>query len=68
MQTRKHSMLESITNTAAGFLTNYLAAFLFFPLFGYEALPVAIGGITVCYTGLSLIRNYVIRRCFHRAQ
>jgi len=64
-QPRKHSAIESVANTAAGFVVSYAAGFVVFPLFGWEATPLDIGWITVIYTGLSVVRNYVIRRLFN---
>ena len=66
MQHRKHSLIESIVNTASGFVVNYAAGFVIFPLFGYEPRALELGGITLVYTGLSLARNYLVRRAFVR--
>ena len=63
-QTRRHSALEAIVNTALGYVLAVLAQMAGFPQFGI-ALPLeqnlAIGGI---FTALSLVRGYGLRRVF----
>jgi hypothetical protein len=63
-QTRRHSALEAIVNTAVGYALAVLAQLLVFPQFGI-ALPLEhdllIGGI---FTMLSLIRGYALRWVF----
>jgi len=63
-QTRRHSALEAIVNTALGYVLAVLAQMAVFPQFGI-ALPLeqnlAIGGI---FTVLSLVRGYALRRAF----
>ena len=63
-QTRRHSALEAVVNTAVGYVLAVLAQMAGFPQFGI-ALPLEqnllIGGI---FTLLSLIRSYTLRRVF----
>ena len=64
MQTRRHSALEAVVNTAVGYVLAVLAQMAVFPQFGI-ALPLEqnllIGGI---FTLPSLIRGYTLRRAF----
>jgi hypothetical protein len=63
-QTRKMSLAEAITNTAIGYLVALLAQMLIFPLFG---LAVSFGqniAIGLAFTGVSIVRSYVLRRAF----
>lgn len=63
-QRRRHSALEAMINTAVGYVLAVLTQLMVFPAFGI-ALPLeqnlAIGGV---FTGLSLVRGYVLRRAF----
>ena len=63
-QTRRHSALEAIVNTAVGYALAVLTQMAVFPQFGIT-LPLgqnlAVGGI---FTLLSLVRGYALRRAF----
>ena len=64
-QLRRHSLLESCCSTATGFALSLLAGFYIYPLFGF---PVTVGenfGITLCFTVISIGRQYVWRRVFN---
>lgn len=65
-QTRRGSLAEAWANIAVGYGVNYTANLLILPLFGFHALNwrnnLVIGGI---YTGVSLVRQYVLRRWFN---
>ncbi len=66
MQSRKHSIIESIVNVLIGYWVAVGATQAILPLFG---IPVrfdqnlAISGL---FTVISLIRSYVLRRIFNR--
>lgn len=65
MQKKRHSLIESIANTAIGFGINVTAQHLIFPLFGIfiswsENLTIA-----MFFTVISIIRGYVLRRVFN---
>lgn len=64
MQTRKHSAFESITNVVVGYLVAVFSQVLIFPLFG---IHIPLGDnflIGLWFTGISLVRSYIIRRWF----
>lgn len=65
-QTKRGSILESLTNTCAGFGINFSCNLLILPLFGFTSLTwrqnFVIGGI---YTVISIVRGYVLRRVFN---
>ena len=67
MQSHKHSVYETITNTASGFLISWAVwVFVVVPLFD---IPYRHGEgfvITCIFTVTSLIRGYVLRRIFNR--
>ena len=66
MQTRKHSVIESVTNVVVGYLVAVFSQVLVFPLFD---IHIPLGDnflIGLWFTGISLTRSYLIRRWFTR--
>jgi hypothetical protein len=66
MQTRKRSALEAFSNAVVSYLIAVVANYYILPLFGYlvtTAHSFAIGGM---FTGISVIRSYLIRRLFSK--
>ena len=64
MQSRLMSLLEALTNVVVGFWLAVIVQILVFPLFG---LSVSFGqnlAIATLFTGVSLMRGYVLRRLF----
>ena len=64
-QSKLQSFLESCVNVVIGFGVALLAQVVVFPLFGLQASlsqNLAIGGI---FTGVSIVRSYLIRRGFN---
>ena len=65
MQTRKQSLVESLTNVAVGYIVAVLSQLAVFPLFG---ITVSISDnllIGLYFTVISLVRGYLIRRYFN---
>jgi hypothetical protein len=63
-QSRFMSLVEAITNVAAGYLLALLTQITIFPMFGLVvsvADNLLISGI---FTGVSLLRSYTLRRLF----
>lgn len=68
MQTKKHSLIESITNVLSGLLISWLAWHLIIsPIFKIYPNNTDIVLISVIFTILSIIRSYFIRRIFNHA-
>lgn len=65
MQTKKHSFYEAFTNTAVGFVISLTATFAVFPLVGMHATVKQNILVTLCFTVISIVRGYVIRRYFN---
>ena len=64
MQSKKLSLIESVTNTAIGFGISLAIQVTLFPLMN---IPVTFGQnifITIVFTGASIGRGYVVRRFF----
>lgn len=66
MQSRFMSLVESISNIVVGYGLAVLTQVLVFPMFGLHASLVENLGIGLIFTGVSLIRSYVLRRTFDR--
>ena len=65
-QTVWGSIVEAKTNIAVGFVVNYVANMTILPLFGFDSLtPGKNFVIGLLYTGISLVRQFVIRRWFN---
>jgi hypothetical protein len=65
-QTKQHSLLESITNVAIGYGVALASQLLIFPLYGIH-IPLSDNiAIGVWFTVISIIRSYILRRCFNR--
>jgi hypothetical protein len=66
MQSKTHSLIESVTNIAVGYGVALGAQLVVFPLFGLS-VPVRDNIlIGLVFTGVSLVRSYVLRRIFNR--
>lgn len=64
-QSRKHSLLESITNVVVGYALAVFTQTLIFPLFGvylHFSENLAIAGV---FTAISVVRSYALRRVFN---
>lgn len=60
------SIVEAKTNIAVGFVINYVANMTILPLFGFDSLtPGKNFVIGLLYTGISLVRQFAIRRWFN---
>ena len=66
MQTRTHSLLESLANIAIGYAVALLSQLLIFPWYGIQ-IPLQHNlAIGAWFTVISLIRSYALRRWFTR--
>lgn len=65
MQSRFHSFLESLVNIAIGYGIAIISQLLVFPLFDI-IIPLSSNlAIGACFTIISLLRSYTIRRFFN---
>ena len=65
MQTKKQSLIESLTSTTIGIIIGIVLNLTILPISGY---PVSLSDslwISVIFTAISIIRSYIIRRCFN---
>lgn len=64
-QSRKMSLLESLVNVAVGYGIACLSQTLIFPLFGIQCHLKDTLLIGACFTVISIIRSYILRRAFN---
>lgn len=64
-QSRRMSLVESLTNVSVGFAVSFTANMIVLPAFGYPISVregLAMGAI---FTGIAVVRSYAIRRLFN---
>lgn len=54
------------TNIAIGYTINFVANLVVFPMFGYNVSIADNIVIGIIFTGISIVRQYVIRRWFNK--
>lgn len=65
-QTLKGSAIESIANTAVGWIVNFSCNLFILPYFGFTSItPAKALGIGVVFTFISLVRCFFLRRLFN---
>ena len=65
MQTKKWSMIETLTNVGIGWFISFIANMLVLPLFGYNINLTDGVLISIIFTIISIVRGYLIRRFFN---
>ena len=63
-QSRTMSLLEAVTNVLIGYGVAVTTQYLVFPLFGLHATLSQNLMIGLIFTGVSLVRSYLLRRAF----
>ena len=64
MQSRWMSLVESVANVLVGYIVAVTTQYLVFPLFGLHATLSQNLMIGLIFTGVSLVRSYLLRRVF----
>jgi hypothetical protein len=65
MQSKRLSIVESITSTLAGFVVSLLIQVAVYPLFDIHTTMTQNVWLTVIFTVASIVRGYVVRRMFN---
>ena len=65
MQTKKQSLIETLTSVFAGWLIGVIINLTILPLFDYNITVVDSLWVSLIFTTVSVIRSYVIRRFFN---
>jgi len=66
MQSKKYSLIESITNVLIGYLVALGSQLIIFPVFGISVPLRSNLAIGAFFTVVSIIRSYCLRRVFNR--
>lgn len=64
MQSKKHSLIEVLTDILVGYVMAIATQTLVFPIYGIQASLSQNMKIGLWFMGVALIRKYVIRRAF----
>jgi putative flippase GtrA len=64
-QSKRHSFLEAVANTIAGFVLSIAAILWLFPIFGVRMTMAENLAATSIMTFVSIARSYVLRRAFN---
>ena len=65
MQTKKWSMIESMTSVGIGWFIGVILNMLVLPLFDYDVSLTDGVLISIIFTAVSVVRSYIIRRWFN---
>ena len=65
MQSKKDSLIESLTSVGIGWFIGVILNMLILPLFDYDVSLTDGVLISIIFTAVSVIRSYVIRRWFN---
>lgn len=65
MQTRWGSFIEATVNIVIGYITAIAAQIVIFPMFGLYASHTQHLLIGLCFTVVSIVRLYLLRRVFN---
>ena len=65
LQTKRQSLIETLTNVAIGYLISFIANMLVLPLFGYNINFTDGVLISIIFTIISIVRGYMVRRWFN---
>ena len=65
MQSKKQSLIETLTSVFVGWLIGVILNLTILPLFDYNITVVDSLWVSLIFTVVSVIRGYVVRRIFN---
>lgn len=65
MQTKRQSLIETLTSVFVGWLIGVILNMLVLPLFNYDVNLTDGVLISIIFTAVSVVRSYVVRRFFN---
>ena len=65
MQSKKQSLIETLTSVFVGWLIGVILNLTILPLFDYNITVVDSLWVSLIFTVISVVRGYVIRRFFN---
>jgi len=66
MQSKKHSLIESITNVVVGYIVALISQLAIFPIFDIHVELKTNLYIGLWFTIVSIIRSYLFRRVYNK--
>ena len=66
LQSKKKSLIEAIVNTFVGFITTLIASPFIYWICNVEINAGQVSLVTLLFTIVSILRNYIIRRWFNK--
>ncbi len=66
MQNKKQSLIEALMNVLIGSLIFFVSLFIIFPILGIESNAEKNSILSIYFTSLSILRNYLLRRYFNK--
>ena len=64
-QTRRHSIIETLTDVFVGFVGSWLLSYYVLPFWGFVPSVQSATEVTVIYTLWAFLRKYAVRRAFN---
>jgi len=64
MQSKKHSMIEVVTNTIVGLVFSFMIQVIIYPILGIDVSVKQNVLITLMFFIASILRGYLLRRFF----
>jgi hypothetical protein len=65
-QSRRMSLIETVTNVVVGYVLAVATQIVMFPWFGLQASLGENLALGLAFTSISLVRGYTLRRLFER--
>jgi len=65
MQSKRMSLIESITNVTVGYLVAVLANYIVLPMFDYNVTIADSFYIGLVFMAIGVVRSYLLRRLFN---
>ena len=65
-QTKRHSLIESVINVIVGYGVAVASQTVILPLFGITIGLGESAEMALWFTGISIVRSYVLRRLFNK--
>lgn len=66
MQSKKLSLIETVTNVVSGFAVGIATQIAIFPFYGLKVSFLANLSMTFIFALTSFVRSYIVRRIFNR--
>ncbi|WP_442900781.1 DUF7220 family protein [Flavobacterium sp. CBA20B-1] len=66
MQTKRQSLIETVTSTLIGLAVSFLTQIIVFPIYNLEVNFNQNLQITAIFTVVSIFRGYCVRRLFNK--